>query len=707
MSNKKWLNFSEYLLVAGSGVGTVASIASQQLAFAAAPLSFLFLLNLINRRQDDRTIADQASAEVAQLDERFSSSLSLLDQQLRTLPTFIDLSSQRKTILQRNDAAIAQLQQNFSYRISALEEKNVDRLERELAQLQTKYSQLTESIGTITNYMSRLATNHRVAESETTIAALKDEITQLQVRLTEVASAQKQGIPRALQDELHMIHRRLNALPQPFDATALKQDVDGLVKVVGEMVSRRELAKLMTEVEKIRQNQKTLEQTVAPMKAVNTIMRKQMDTLSSWVTAKGNPAQMAELEALKGTIAALEQHLRSHAQSEYELVFNLKSAQGQSEIDALSSSRVLLIETLRTAQDRVIVVFPYPDRTTFDDELIQEFEAFLNRGGDLDIGWGHLRDVQSSQQIRYILDRHTPATEKKFLTTVLNQLTQLKRNYPEQFRFKVLGTDENFLVCDTTHAILGIHPVLTNSVTFPEVAIGLKTTNTEVIQGLINRFDHPVLAENDLEGYYNRAVTRYELGDRQGAIADLTDVIRIDPNHAIAYNDRALIRLEAGNKEAAIIDFNRAVLSDSRNCVVYCNRGVLRSQMQDQAGAIEDFSYAIHVNPDCSQAYYQRGLARLKLGKKQGALEDFTAMIRIAPQDPVGYFNRGLVRSKMGDKTTAIRDFKEAAWLFSSQGDTAKYQHAIDAISKLRQRHAEPGAQKVIVLHETPQSAFF
>ncbi len=382
----------------------------------------------------------------------------------------------------------------------------------------------------------------------------------------------------------------------------------------------------------------------------------------------------------------------------------------------------MLEEALKTAQSRVIVVFPYPDRTTLDADLITQFRGLLDRGASLDVGWGHLGNVQDRQArcihnpsdfvLRTPLEPHFTSgdlhqTAKKFLATTLNQLTQLKREYPNQFRFKVLGTDENFLVCDRAYAILGVHPVATTSAAFPEVAIGVRTRSAEVIEGLIERYDHPVLAADDETAYYNRAITRYELGDKQGAIADYNEVVRINPNHDIAYNNRALVREELKNREGAIVDLNRSILSNPRNCVAYCNRGVIRLRSGDIMSAIEDFSYAIQVDLDCTNAFAQRGLARLRLGNVPGAIDDFTTMIRINSQNPVGYFHRGLALSKAGDKTKAIRDLKEAAWLFSAQGNQANHQHAIAAINKLRTRYAAQSSQERASQERSSQERVF
>ncbi|NJR49151.1 MAG: hypothetical protein HC780_05850 [Leptolyngbyaceae cyanobacterium CSU_1_3] len=76
----------------------------------------------------------------------------------------------------------------------------------------------------------------------------------------------------------------------------------------------------------------------------------------------------------------------------------------------------------------------------------------------------------------------------------------------------------------------------------------------------------------------------------------------------------------------------------------------------------------------------------MKLDNLTAATEDFTAMIRLNTQNATAHFHRGVARSKLGDKTGAFRDFKEAAWLFSSQGEQEKYQRAIAAVTKLRKR---------------------
>ncbi|NJR71101.1 MAG: hypothetical protein HC771_22565 [Synechococcales cyanobacterium CRU_2_2] len=49
--------------------------------------------------------------------------------------------------------------------------------------------------------------------------------------------------------------------------------------------------------------------------------------------------------------------------------------------------------------------------------------------------------------------------ERGFLQSLLRQLAQIKKQHPDQFRFKILGTHENFVVCDRSFAGLGVHPM--------------------------------------------------------------------------------------------------------------------------------------------------------------------------------------------------------------------------------------------------------
>ena len=798
MKNSNWLDITEYLLLVGSGVGSVAAIASQQVAFTAAPFSLLMAVNLVNRRRLDLAGQAEVTANLHQLEQQLSQRLVTLDRQVQEQPSYSDLKGMRQRIQDQQTIALTEIEQTVGQRFTTLESRDWGQMQSDLRQLRGEQAQLQQSVTGIAAQLKRLAPTRRLDEATGAIAQLKLEIGDLRKILSEMPPPQKEQSPRALQDQINHLNRRLNQLPPPFNANSLKQEMAGLIKMMGDLVSRRELAKMIAEVEKIRQQHQAIEQTAAPLRTVNTIRHKQTDTLSTLACQKddgmteggGATAELsllpkggsnwhqvaialenrlyqldqgedvtqfqAEIDRITTHLANLqtqlssvehhtqaltqqqknlgdwvrrlpqildgsalqnqikhltartglsEQHLAdlqtqivallagqtSAAASEAEvadqLVFDLPSASGRA-TSAGGHSRALIETALNMARSSLVLVLPYPDQTVLDENLLAQFQGFLQRGGTLNLGWGHLEHLQHYQQPRYIyqnqLQRQPRGGE---LSALLSQLTDLKRQYPQQFRFKVLGTDENFLVCDDTYALLGIQPIPTASAVFSQVAVGLRTTRSEVIHQLIDRFHEPALAIDDAVSYFNRAITRYELGDKSGAIADYTEVLRIASNHDISYNNRALVHYELGNYQAAIADFERALLANPRNAIAYCNRGIVRGELSNRLGAIADYTDAIQIDGDCWPAYFQRGLARNRVGNQVGAIADFGEVMRVHPQDASACFYRGLAKTKLGDRIGAIRDLKAAAGLFSAQGHQIGQQQATDAITKLR-KHA-------------------
>lgn len=818
MKKRKWLNVAEYCLLVGSGIGSLAALASQQilLLYTAAPVSvLLLLLNLISRQQIEETAQETTTNSVSQLNQKLSGDINSLQQQVQAMPSVFDLASLRKSVLAKNQEALADLAHSVGELQREFARPEWRLLHQDVKQVQEHYTHLSATVAGITESLHRLAADPRLGTLENELAHLKTDLAQARNTLNNLEHQQQQHSHRDLQAQIDQLNRRFNKLPPPFDATTLKQDIDSLIRVIGDLASRRDLSRVESQLRKLNQQNNALEQSVTPLKVATTILRKQVDTVSARLTYEGQDPETAVeaevatqvIENLTATIASLEQRLEqlatasnpTHLQTEiqgivaahlaplqhqlatvqqvnetidrqhtelrdwvnrlpqlldatalqnevkylagrvewtesafmdlqtqvdtvvetrldevvqqlrtnqivpkYELVFDIQPRTRSTTTDTATAtgcgSRAMLEEALDRTQARLVVVYPYPSPTALDDAMIEKFRHFLDRKGCLDIGWGHLGDVTSRHTARPIDRRRAiDPSEKGYLYTTLNQLTQLKKQYPDRFRFKVLGTDENFLVCDRSFAILGSQSVATASVVFPEAVVGLRTTDATVIQGLIQRFDHPELDVEDATAYFNRAATRYDLGDRAGAIADYTEVLRINPQDDVAYNNRGLAQYDLNDRQTAIADLTLALQQNPENFIAYCNRGVIRSELGDKLGAIEDYTNAIHLNSDYTTAYFYRGLARTRMQNKLGAIQDYTHVIRLHPQDASAYFYRGLACIKIGHRLEAIKDLRQAAQLFKEQGDTANYKQTVQAIKKLHKTLVIAGSGKPLV----------
>lgn len=64
-----------------------------------------------------------------------------------------------------------------------------------------------------------------------------------------------------------------------------------------------------------------------------------------------------------------------------------------------------------------------------------------------------------------------------------------------------------------------------------------------------------------------------EVQDYRGAIADLSQAIRLNPNEADFYYQRGLILANLSDKQAAVRDFDDAILRDPNHAWAYLHRG--------------------------------------------------------------------------------------------------------------------------------------
>ncbi len=794
VKNRNWLNLTEYLLLLGSGVGSVATAASQQILYTAAPVTALFLLNLVNRRRIEITAYETTVNSVSQLDQKFSEDLGSLQKQVQALPSFLDLASFRKTLQSSQQEELTALAQQLAQLKQEVAKSNWQLIHQSMTQLQEYYNGLAESVNLIATQLTQigdLKIPQHLEDLDGAIAQCRADLVSLRGALDQVQQDQKQANFRQLQDQINQLNRRLNQLPAPFDAAALKQDVNSLIKAMGDVASRRELSRLAGQMEQLSQRQETTEESLPPLRLATAILKKQVDMLSSRLHAiaqdsaaimQAEPKAIADLRAtinslearlnqlptsdvthlqaeVKTIVAAhvgqlrqqlrtvqtltqdLEQQQRSlsdwvmqlphlldatalqnqmqqlanrvewaesnrvdiaaqidtavkqqleeviqqvqPARPPYELVFDIKGGSQSSDANGCSSPAILE-QALEAASARLVIVYPYPSPDTLSTGLIERFRAFLDRRGCLDIGWGYLGAINDYHQCRAIeRRRRLNPVEKGFLYDTLDRLTQLKRQYPNQFRFKVLGTEENFLVCDRSYAILGAQSIFTASTVFPKAAVGLRTSDTEVIQRLVQRFDDPTLEETDTVAYLKRALTRYDLGDRQGAIADYTHVLTVNPGNDVAANNRGLARYDLSDRRGAIADFSLAIEQSPENFIAFCNRGYVRAELGDRLGAVEDYTLALRLNPDYAPAYLYRGLIRTRLRNQLGAIEDYNEVLRLNPEDAAAYFYRGIAFTKIGQTPNGIRDLHQAAQLYATQGNTASYQQVQKMLQKI------------------------
>lgn len=137
-------------------------------------------------------------------------------------------------------------------------------------------------------------------------------------------------------------------------------------------------------------------------------------------------------------------------------------------------------------------------------------------------------------------------------------------------------------------------------------------------------------------GFYKKYEWRGHLRDRlhdyQGAIADYTRAMELEPERAGVnqYFVRGHVYFRAGMYPEAIDDYTTAIsLYDfpSVQAAAYGWRGKAYVELGDYQAGLDDFQRAAELagspEPHLTGYYFHRGLAREKLGDLEGAIADY------------------------------------------------------------------------------------
>jgi tetratricopeptide (TPR) repeat protein len=123
--------------------------------------------------------------------------------------------------------------------------------------------------------------------------------------------------------------------------------------------------------------------------------------------------------------------------------------------------------------------------------------------------------------------------------------------------------------------------------------------------------------------YGERADAKYHLGDYKGAIEDYDkEGWRMSAGRLI---NKGYAKSKLGDLNGAIADLSEAIKADPNyaNAKIYSELGNFKINTGDYDGAKTDFWRVIQLDPKNAEAYYGRGTSKYKLGDKKGACQDW------------------------------------------------------------------------------------
>ena len=206
--------------------------------------------------------------------------------------------------------------------------------------------------------------------------------------------------------------------------------------------------------------------------------------------------------------------------------------------------------------------------------------------------------------------------------------------------------------------------------------------------------------------FLGRGNVYLSLNQKSKAIADYTKAIAIKPNFADAYIVRGNTYRSLKYDRKAIADYSQAITS-LKNAIasysnnnytsrlgiglgdklakVYLQRAELHRQAANYQQAVRDYQESDFLNPLPAKFYPNRAEAYRQTKQYQKALNEYVKIIFITqPRERAeAYLGMGYAYRGLQQRDLALDNFKRAAYLFEWQGNTAKYQTAIEEMTKL------------------------
>jgi len=190
-----------------------------------------------------------------------------------------------------------------------------------------------------------------------------------------------------------------------------------------------------------------------------------------------------------------------------------------------------------------------------------------------------------------------------------------------------------------------------------------------------------------VNGYFARAAKFWDDFKLAEAISDYTRIIELEPGNAEAFYKRARVYHtgsagDAARVKAAIENCNLAIKANPRYVEAYFLRAELLRET-DPLRALADYTQIIQLEPDNVDAYRGRGAINKQLKDYQNAIADYTRAIELDPSEPGSdergaaytFANRAYVRFEAGDGKGAVEDYLHALLirpcLYCVSGSTA------------------------------------
>jgi tetratricopeptide (TPR) repeat protein len=165
---------------------------------------------------------------------------------------------------------------------------------------------------------------------------------------------------------------------------------------------------------------------------------------------------------------------------------------------------------------------------------------------------------------------------------------------------------------------------------------------------------------NDLHLALTAALIQGETGDFEGALAEWTRLLTIDPDNPTALAMRGAVYLQMERPRAARADVDRALSIDPDNPTALQTRISINLRAGKIRGTLADIDRALEIGPHDTDMLLLRAQVHMDADDLLAAAADYTRLLEVDPDNPAGMTGLGNVQMIMGQYEAALRTYEAA-----------------------------------------------
>ncbi len=149
-------------------------------------------------------------------------------------------------------------------------------------------------------------------------------------------------------------------------------------------------------------------------------------------------------------------------------------------------------------------------------------------------------------------------------------------------------------------------------------------------------------------------------GDREAALGQYAEAIRLQPDYARAWSNRGAVFNEIGRNEDALASFEEALRHEPGSADVLYNRANVLHDLGRPHAALESYAQALHLEPEHAAAWRNQGELLADLGRHGEALASFDRALALDTGHAQAWAHRGGVLNELKHPAAALESCDRA-----------------------------------------------